>query len=57
MARAHIPRRSVGAVAILVPDYQEAIDYFVGVLGFTLIEDTRLSDLRRPRRSRSGYNS
>ncbi len=42
-----IPRRSVGAVALLVPDYQEAIDYFVGTLGFTLVEGTRLSEGRR----------
>ena len=40
-------RRSVGAVAILVPDYQEAIDYFVGTLGFALIEDTQLSEEKR----------
>ena len=42
-----IPRRSVGAVTILVPDYQEAIDYFVCTLGFTLVEDTRLSEGKR----------
>ena len=41
------PQRSVGAVTILVPDYDEAIDYFVGTLGFALIEDTRLSDEKR----------
>ena len=41
------PHRSVGAVTILVPDYEEAIDYFVGTLGFTLVEDTRLSDEKR----------
>ena len=41
------PRRSVGAVTVLVPDYQEAIDYFVGTLGFTLVEDTRLSEEKR----------
>ena len=40
-------RRSVGAVTILVPDYQEAIDHFVGTLGFTLIEDTKLSESKR----------
>ena len=40
-------QRSVGAVAILVPDYQEAIDYFVDTLGFTLIEDTKLSEDKR----------
>ena len=42
-----MPRRSVGAVTILVPDYREAIDYFVGTLGFTLVEDTRLSEEKR----------
>ena len=47
MARAHTPQRSIGAVAILVPDYQEAIDYFTGTLGFTLIEDTRFSEEKR----------
>ena len=47
MTRIDIPRRSVGAVTVLVPDYQEAIDYFVGTLGFTLIEDTRLSEEKR----------
>ena len=47
MAETGIPRRSVGAVTILVPDYQEAIDYFVGTLGFTLVEDTRLSEEKR----------
>ena len=31
----------------MVPDYQEAIDYFVGTLGFKLIEDTRLSEEKR----------
>ncbi|MYH59250.1 MAG: VOC family protein, partial [Boseongicola sp. SB0675_bin_26] len=42
-----IPRRSVGAVALLVRDCQEAIDYFVGTLGFTLIEYTTLSEGKR----------
>ena len=40
-------RRSVGAVAILVPDYREAIDYYVGTLGFVLVEDTKLPDDKR----------
>lgn len=40
-------QRSVGAVAILVPDYREAIDYFVGTLGFMLIEDTKLAEDKR----------
>ena len=40
-------QRSIGAVAVLVPDYQEAIDYFVGTLGFMLVEDTRISEEKR----------
>ena len=47
MAATDVPQRSLGAVAILVPDYAEAIDYFVGTLGFTLVEDTRLSEGKR----------
>ena len=47
MTKAEVPQRSVEAVTILVPDYQEAIDYFVGTLGFTLIEDVRLSEEKR----------
>ena len=39
--------RSVGAVTLLVPDYGDAIDYFVGTLGFTLVEDTKLSEEKR----------
>jgi catechol 2,3-dioxygenase-like lactoylglutathione lyase family enzyme len=29
----------LGLVAIVVPDYDEAIAFYVGVLGFTLVED------------------
>ena len=47
MTETAAPRRSVSAVTILVPDYQEAVDYFVGTLGFALIEDTRLSEGKR----------
>ena len=47
MAATDVPQRSFGAVAILVPDYAEAIDYFTGTLGFTLVEDTKLSDGKR----------
>ena len=47
MQATDISQRTFGAVALLVPDYQEAIDYFVGTLGFTLVEDTRLSDGKR----------
>ena len=47
MAASDIPQRSIGAVALLVPDYREAIEYFVDTLGFTLVEDTRLADRKR----------
>ena len=32
--------RSLALVTLVVPDYDEAIAFFVGVLGFELIEDT-----------------
>jgi catechol 2,3-dioxygenase-like lactoylglutathione lyase family enzyme len=31
--------RTIAHVAIVVRDYDEAIDYYTGVLGFELIED------------------
>ena len=39
--------RSIGYVAVLVPDYQEAIDYYTQVLGFALIEDSDHGEGRR----------
>ena len=33
-------RQSIGQVAIVVRDYDEALEFYVGVLGFNLIEDT-----------------
>ncbi len=33
------PRQSIGLVALVVPDYDEALAFYVGVLGFTLLED------------------
>ena len=32
--------QSIGQVAIVVRDYDEALEFYVGVLGFDLIEDT-----------------
>lgn len=32
--------QSIGAVALVVRDYDEALAFYVGTLGFTLIEDT-----------------
>ncbi|MCI4645456.1 MAG: VOC family protein [Hyphomonadaceae bacterium] len=40
-------RQTLAAVAIVVPDYDVAIAYYTGVLGFDLIEDTRLSETKR----------
>ena len=35
------------AVALLVPDYDDAIAHYVGDLGFTLVEDTPLDATKR----------
>jgi catechol 2,3-dioxygenase-like lactoylglutathione lyase family enzyme len=35
-------RQHLGSIAIVVRDYDEAIDYYTKVLGFTLVEDTSL---------------
>jgi len=37
----------IAAVTIVVPDYDEAISYFCGVLGFELVEDTPLGAGKR----------
>lgn len=33
-------KQSIGLVSLVVPDYDQAISFYVGVLGFTLIEDS-----------------
>ncbi|WP_306141912.1 VOC family protein [Roseibium sp. MMSF_3412] len=40
-------QQTIGAIALLVPDYDDAIAFYVGKLGFDLIEDTRLSETKR----------
>lgn len=40
-------KRKIGYVALLVPDYDEAIAWFTDVLGFALVEDTPLGDGKR----------
>lgn len=40
-------RQHIGYISLLVRDYNEAISYFVGVLGFELVEDTHLGDDKR----------
>ncbi len=37
----------IGAIALVVREYDEALAFYVGKLGFTLIEDTRLSATKR----------
>lgn len=41
------PRQFLGCIALLVRDYDEAIDWYCGKLGFELVEDTRLSETKR----------
>jgi catechol 2,3-dioxygenase-like lactoylglutathione lyase family enzyme len=33
-------KQSIGQVALVVREYDEALDFYVGALGFTLVEDT-----------------
>jgi catechol 2,3-dioxygenase-like lactoylglutathione lyase family enzyme len=40
-------KQSIGAVTLVVPDYDEAIAFYTQKLGFELIDDTRLSDTKR----------
>ena len=40
-------KQHIAAVTLLVPDYDKAIAYYVGKLGFKLIEDTALSPTKR----------
>ena len=37
----------IGAVTLLVPDYDEALAFFVGRLGFALVEDRQQSETKR----------
>jgi catechol 2,3-dioxygenase-like lactoylglutathione lyase family enzyme len=40
-------KQHIAAVTLLVPGYDEAIAYYIGKLGFKLIEDTALSATKR----------
>ncbi|MEP3197713.1 MAG: VOC family protein [Lentilitoribacter sp.] len=37
----------ISAVTLLVDDYDRAIDFYVNLLGFALVEDTKLSETKR----------
>ena len=37
----------LGAIALLVPSYAEGLDFYAGVLGFDVIEDTEMAPGKR----------
>ena len=39
--------QKIGLVSLVVPDYDDAIAFYVGVLGFELIEDTQQTPAKR----------
>jgi len=39
--------RSIGQISIVVRDYDEALGYYINVLGFELVEDTVLTPEKR----------
>lgn len=40
-------KRKIGAITLVVKDYDEAIRFYVDKLGFILVEDTKLNDTKR----------
>jgi catechol 2,3-dioxygenase-like lactoylglutathione lyase family enzyme len=38
---------NLGMITVVVDDYDTAIDYYTTALGFTLIEDTKMSETKR----------
>ncbi len=37
-------KQSLGQVAVVVRDYDEALKFYVGILGFNLVEDTYIAE-------------
>jgi catechol 2,3-dioxygenase-like lactoylglutathione lyase family enzyme len=37
----------ISAISLIVPDYDQGIEFYVGLMGFELIEDTYLSEDKR----------
>lgn len=37
----------LGMITVVVDNYDEAINYYTEALGFTLVEDTKMSDVKR----------
>jgi catechol 2,3-dioxygenase-like lactoylglutathione lyase family enzyme len=44
---AHRPARRLALIALLVPDYDAALAYYTGVLGFACVEDTDMGGGKR----------
>jgi catechol 2,3-dioxygenase-like lactoylglutathione lyase family enzyme len=40
-------KQKIAHIALVVKDYDEAINFYTGKLGFTLVEDTKLSEDKR----------
>lgn len=40
-------KRRIAEVTLVVPDYDEAIAFYVGAVGFDLLEDTKRSETKR----------
>ena len=40
-------QRTLATITLVMPDYDEALAWYVNVMGFSLIEDTPLSDSKR----------
>ena len=42
-----VMRQSIGLVALVVRDYEEALAFYVGVLGFTVVEDRPVPEQKK----------
>lgn len=40
-------KQQLGQLSLLVKDYDEAIQYYTAILGFELLEDTKMSETKR----------
>ncbi|MDA0347440.1 MAG: VOC family protein [Verrucomicrobia bacterium] len=40
-------KQNIGYISLIIPNYQEARDYYTGVLNFDLLEDTDLGEGKR----------
>jgi catechol 2,3-dioxygenase-like lactoylglutathione lyase family enzyme len=40
-------KQQLGQLTLLVKEYDEAIQYYTAILGFELLEDTKMSDTKR----------